>query len=217
MSDGKFITFEGGEGTGKSTQLRLLEKYLENVGISVVTTREPGGTPSGEDIRHLLVNGETNKWKPLTEVLLHYAARHEHITRIIQPTISSGKWVLCDRYTDSTLAYQGFAQHVDFKHITELQKIVVGRFTPNLTIILDLPVEIGLKRAEERDTGGTRYERMGLKFHQTLRESFLKIADDNPERCVVFNANKPEILIEKEIINLVNKRFNLSNPMELGP
>ena len=214
MSDGKFITFEGGEGTGKSTQLRLLEKYLENVGISVVTTREPGGTPPGEDIRHLLVNGETNKWNPLTEVLLHYAARHEHITRVIEPTISSGKWVLCDRYTDSTLAYQGFAQHVDFKYITKLQKIVVGRFTPNLTIILDLPVEIGLKRAEERDTGGTRYERMGLKFHQTLRESFLKIADDNPERCVVFNANKPEILIEKEIINLVNKRFNLSNPLE---
>ena len=214
MSNGKFITFEGGEGTGKSTQLRLLEKYLEDVDISVVTTREPGGTPSGEDIRHLLVDGDTNKWTPLTEVLLHYAARHEHITRVIEPTISSGKWVLCDRYADSTLAYQGFAQHVDFRDITHLYKIVVGRFTPNLTIILDLPVEIGLKRAEKRKAGGTRYERMGLKFHQTLREAFLKIADDNPERCVVFNANKPEISIAKEIFNLVNNRFNLSNPME---
>ena len=214
MADGKFITFEGGEGTGKSTQLRLLEKYLGDAGISVVTTREPGGTPSGEDIRHLLVDGDTNKWSPLTELLLHYAARHEHITKVIQPTISSGKWVLCDRYTDSTMAYQGFAQHVDFKYITELYKIVVGRFTPNLTIILDLPVEIGLKRAEKRNSGGTRYERMGLKFHQTLREAFLRIARDNSERCVVFNANKSEILISNEIINLVNKRFNLSKPIE---
>jgi len=214
MTDGKFITFEGGEGTGKSTQLRLLEKYLKDVGISVVTTREPGGTPTGEDIRKLLVNGDPNKWAPLTEALLHYAARHEHISQVIQPTIASGKWVLCDRFTDSTMAYQGFGQHVDFKCITELHQIVLGGFTPNLTIVLDLPIEIGLERAEKRGTGGTRYERMGLKFHQRLRDAFLMIAEENPERCVVFNANKSIKLTSNAIIDFVSKRFNLPNPME---
>ena len=159
MTKGVFITFEGGEGTGKSTQLRLLEKYLKGLNIPVIATREPGGTSAGELIRELLVNGKTDRWSPLTETLLHYASRYEHITNLIQPAILSGQWILCDRYTDSTFAYQGFSQGVDLKIINQLNKIVTSQLNPNLTIILDLPIEIGLKRAEKRGVDETRYEK----------------------------------------------------------
>lgn len=209
MTKGVFITFEGGEGTGKSTQLRLLEKYLKGLNIPVIATREPGGTSAGELIRELLVNGKTDRWSPLTETLLHYASRYEHITNLIQPAILSGQWILCDRYTDSTFAYQGFSQGVDLKIINQLNKIVTSQLNPNLTIILDLPIEIGLKRAEKRGVDETRYEKMGIPFHQTLREAFLKIASNNPQRCVVINADEKEEVISNRIINLVNERYKL--------
>ena len=210
MTKGVFITFEGGEGTGKSTQLRLLENHLKSINIPVIATREPGGTSAGELIRELLVNGKTDRWSPLTETLLHYASRYEHITNLIQPAILSGQWILCDRYTDSTFAYQGFAQGVDLKIINQLNKIITSQLNPNLTIILDLPIEIGLKRAEKRGIGETRYEKMGRPFHQTLREAFLEIANNNPERCVVINADEKKEVISNRIINLVNERYRLS-------
>ena len=209
MTKGVFITFEGGEGVGKSTQLQLLEIFLIKSAIDVIITREPGGVPSAESIRELLVNGKTDKWKPLTETLLHFAARHEHISKLIQPALDAGQWVLCDRFTDSTTAYQGFAQKIDLDVISNLRKLSVGNLEPHLTIILDLPVEFGLERTKARGTGGTRYERMGIDFHQRLRDGFLKIAENNPERCVIVDANQPIEIISKSIIGLVEERFSL--------
>jgi dTMP kinase len=211
MSTGVFITLEGGEGAGKSTQLKLLEERLVTHEIDIVRTREPGGVPSAETIRDLLVNGETDKWRPLTETLLHFAARHEHISRLVQPALDRGQWVLCDRFADSTLAYQGYAQNIDLETIATLYRLAVGNLKPNLTIILDLPVEVGLERAEDRGIGGTRYEKMGIEFHKRLRVGFLQIAANNPHRCAILDATQSIEEISEYIMALVEERF-LSTP-----
>ena len=211
MTTGIFITLEGGEGAGKSTQLKLLEDRLATRGIDIIRTREPGGVPSAETIRDLLVNGETDKWRPLTETLLHFAARHEHISRLVQPALENGQWILCDRFADSTTAYQGYAQNIELDTISTLYRLAVGNLEPNLTIILDLPVQVGLERAEDRGIGGTRYERMGIEFHQQLRDGFLKIAANNPHRCSVVDATRSIEEISENIMTLVETRF-LSSP-----
>ena len=211
MITGVFITLEGGEGAGKSTQLKLLEERLVTHEIDIVRTREPGGVPSAETIRDLLVNGETDKWRPLTETLLHFAARHEHISRLVQPAIDRGQWVLCDRFADSTTAYQGYAQNIDLETIATLYRLAVGNLEPNLTIILDLPVEVGLERAEDRGIGGTRYEKMGIEFHKRLRDGFLQIAVNNPHRCSILDATQSIEEISEYIMALVEERF-LSTP-----
>jgi dTMP kinase len=190
MTTGVFITLEGGEGAGKSTQLKLLEERLATHEINIVRTREPGGVPSAETIRDLLVNGETDKWRPLTETLLHFAARHEHISRLVQPALENGQWVLCDLETIATL-----------------YRLAVGKLEPNLTIILDLPVQVGLERAEDRGIGGTRYERMGIEFHQRLRDGFLQIAANNPHRCSIVDATQTIEEISENIMALVEARF----------
>ena len=211
MTIGVFITLEGGEGAGKSTQLKLLEERLVTHEIDIVRTREPGGVPSAETIRDLLVNGETDKWRPLTETLLHFAARHEHISRLVQPALDRGQWVLCDRFADSTTAYQGYAQNIDLETIATLYRLAVGNLEPNLTIILDLPVEVGLERAEDRGIGGTRYEKMGIEFHKRLRDGFLQIAANNPHRCSILDATQSIEEISEYIMALVEERF-LSTP-----
>ena len=211
MITGAFITLEGGEGAGKSTQLKLLEERLVTHEIDIVRTREPGGVPSAETIRDLLVNGETDKWRPLTETLLHFAARHEHISRLVQPALDRGQWVLCDRFADSTTAYQGYAQNIDLETIATLYRLAVGNLEPNLTIILDLPVEVGLERAEDRGIGGTRYEKMGIEFHKRLRDGFLRIAANNPHRCSILDATQSIEEISEYIMALVEERF-LSTP-----
>jgi|TARA_B110000116_G_scaffold259514_1_gene261677 dTMP kinase len=211
MITGVFITLEGGEGAGKSTQLKLLEERLATHEIDIVRTREPGGVPSAETIRDLLVNGETDKWRPLTETLLHFAARHEHISRLVQPALDRGQWVLCDRFADSTTAYQGYAQNIDLETIATLYRLAVGNLEPNLTIILDLPVEVGLERAEDRGIGGTRYEKMGIEFHKRLRDGFLRIAANNPHRCSILDATQSIEEISEYIMALVEERF-LSTP-----
>ncbi len=211
MTTGVFITLEGGEGAGKSTQLKLLEERLVTHEIDIVRTREPGGVPSAETIRDLLVNGETDKWRPLTETLLHFAARHEHISRLVQPALDRGQWVLCDRFADSTTAYQGYAQNIDLETIATLYRLAVGNLEPNLTIILDLPVEVGLERAEDRGIGGTRYEKMGIEFHKRLRDGFLRIAANNPHRCSILDATQSIEEISEYIMALVEERF-LSTP-----
>ncbi|MGY9019210.1 MAG: dTMP kinase [Alphaproteobacteria bacterium] len=211
MITGVFITLEGGEGAGKSTQLKLLEERLVTHEIDIVRTREPGGVPSAETIRDLLVNGETDKWRPLTETLLHFAARHEHISRLVQPALDRGQWVLCDRFADSTTAYQGYAQNIDLETIATLYRLAVGNLEPNLTIILDLPVEVGLERAEDRGIGGTRYEKMGIEFHKRLRDGFLRIAANNPHRCSILDATQSIEEISEYIMALVEERF-LSTP-----
>ncbi|MEM7222364.1 MAG: dTMP kinase [Pseudomonadota bacterium] len=181
---GKFITFEGGEGSGKSTQVALLAEHLRAQGRSVVETREPGGCPGAEEIRALLVSGDPGRWEPLSEALLHYAARRQHLSEVVWPALEDGSWVISDRFADSTLAYQGYGQGLAHREIETLYRLVVGARGPDLTLILDLPVEQGLARAEAVQ----RYERMDRAFHERLRQGFLEIAQGAPERCRVIDA-----------------------------
>lgn len=188
MTQGLFITFEGGEGAGKSTQVRRLAERLRNDGAEVVLTREPGGSPGAEAIRELLVNGEPDRWSPLTEALLMNASRRDHIERVIQPALERGAVVLCDRFADSTRAYQGAGGKVDPDFIAQLETAVVGATRPHLTLIFDLPVEEGLKRALGRAGGEDRFESKGAAFHERLRAAYLDIARAEPERCSIIDA-----------------------------
>jgi len=184
---GRLITFEGGEGAGKSTQIRRLAARLEKAGRDVVLTREPGGETGAEDIRKLLVTGEPGRWEPLTEVLLFFAARHNHVMRTIRPALARGAWVLSDRFYDSTLAYQAGAHGVPETVVRQLVDVACGPTRPDLTLILDLPVTEGLARAGARAGDETRFERMGTAFHERLRQAFLAIAAAEPGRCRVVN------------------------------
>jgi dTMP kinase len=199
----RFITLEGGEGAGKTTQIRLLAQRLNESGHRVVTTREPGGAPGAEAIRALLVTGETGRWAPKTEALLHFAAREEHLARTIRPALERGDWVISDRFVDSTMAYQGVAQRLGTKFINELRELVVGDDMPALTLILDLTPETGLARAGRRADGEDRYERMDLEFHRTLRQAFLDIAKNEPERCRVIDAERSEAEVAEAVWSAV--------------
>ena len=207
MAEGRFITFEGGEGAGKSTQVRLLEQDLRAAGCTVVVTREPGGSFGAEAIRALLVSGEVNRWDPWTEALLHSAARRDHLLRTVWPALEKGAWVLCDRFLDSTMAYQGYGHGLDPRGIEQLVCLVMGSFRPHLTLILDLPVEEGLRRAAGRGGGEDRYERMGLDFHRRLRQGFLEIARLEDRRCVVVDATRPADAVQAEVARLVRLRL----------
>jgi dTMP kinase len=200
---GKFITFEGGEGTGKSTQLRGLADRLVDEKFEVVMTREPGGAPGAEDIRHLLVAGDVDRWTPMAEVLLNYAARVTHVEKTIRPALARGAVVLCDRFADSTLAYQGYAGGVPVTTIQSVHRAALGDFFPDLTLVLDLDVAIGLQRAGHRAAGADnkedRFERKGPAYHQKLRDGFLEIARGNPKRCRVIDATGDV----EEVANLI--------------
>jgi dTMP kinase len=187
VTRGRFITFEGGEGAGKSTQLRRLSERLAAEGREVVATREPGGSPGAETIRQLLVTGEADRWSPVTETLLMYAARRDHIERVIGPALARGAWVVCDRFADSTRAYQGAAGGTDLALIAALEAGVLDGARPDLTLILDLPEDAGLARAADRAGAETRFESKGLAFHARLRAAFLDIARAEPDRCVVID------------------------------
>lgn len=209
MTQGHFITFEGGEGSGKSTQITMLEEELRRTGHAVVVTREPGGSRGAEEIRDLLVKGDTDRWAPLTEALLLAAARHEHLERTIRPALAQGTIVLCDRFYDSSMAYQGYAHDLGPDLIESITKIAVGDTHPDLTLIFDLPVEIGLARAGARQDEEDRYERMGDVFHQRLRAAYRDIAARNAERCVLIDANRSIEDVTQEIWALVSNRFEL--------
>ena len=207
---GKFITFEGGEGSGKSTQIKILSARLREYGIDVVETREPGGTPEAESIRELLVTGPADRWTPLSETLLNYAARHAHLETLIRPALKQGKWVVSDRFADSTLAYQGSAAGAGpdiVKAIDTLHDLVVGNTSPDLTFILDLTVEDGLKRAENRGTGENRYENMGAAFHERIRRSFSAIAKRAPGRCVIVDGGPPADKVSVRIWDIARSRW----------
>ena len=188
MAPGRFISFEGGEGAGKSTQVALLAERLRLAGHDVITTREPGGTPGAMHIRRLLVEGSVDRWEPFSELLLHNAARHEHVQKTIAPALAAGKWVICDRFADSTMAYQGQAQNVDRSFVVRVNRAAAGDIWPDLTIVLDLAVADGLARARKRSDVEDRYERMGTAFHERIRHAFLEIANDEPYRCRVIEA-----------------------------
>jgi dTMP kinase len=208
MAAPRFITLEGGEGAGKSTQQQRLAARLTAEGIKTISTREPGGAAGAEAIRTLLVTGDLARWSPLGETLLHFAARQEHLTHTIRPALARGEWVICDRFIDSTFAYQGAAQGLAADTIATLGKMVVGATMPDLTLILDLPVEAGLARATTHG-GEDRYERMGTNFHETLRQTFLDRAKAEPARCAIIDATGSEDDVAARIWQVVTDRHLL--------
>ncbi len=188
MSRGRFITFEGGEGAGKSTQAAILAERLRLRGLEVVLTREPGGSPNAEAVRELVVTGGADRWSPLAETLLMYAARADHLDRTIRPALTRGAWVVCDRFSDSTRAYQGAGGGVAVEVIDAIDAEVVGADQPDLTLIFDLPVEVGLERAFGRDMFQARFESKGAEFHERLRQRFLALAARDRARYAVVDA-----------------------------
>ncbi|MDE2376963.1 dTMP kinase [Bradyrhizobium sp.] len=188
---GRFITFEGGEGSGKSTQIRKLAERLDAARLKTIVTREPGGSPGAEIMRHLVLSGMGKLLGPDAETLLFAAARDDHVRSVIQPALNQGTWVLCDRFSDSTRAYQGSLGSVPAGLINAMQRVTIGDLKPDLTIILDLPVEVGLQRAAARrgKDAPDRFEAEDLQFHRNLREAYRKIAADDPERCVLVDAD----------------------------
>lgn len=210
MSDasrGRFITLEGGEGAGKSTQIARLKSWLEARGHTVVATREPGGSPGAEMIRKLLVEGPVERWDGITEALLHFAARREHLRSTVWPALKRGDWVVSDRFADSTLAYQGHGHGVERRIFEQLYAVAVGEFRPDLTLILDLPVETGLARASKRRGSETRYESLPRDFHDRVRAGFLQIAAQDPDRCVVIDATEDVDATAAAIARAVGQRL----------
>ena len=211
VTRGRFITFEGGEGAGKSTQARLLVERLQAAGLTVVMTREPGGSEGAEALRPLLVTGDRDRWTPTAETLLMYAGRSDHLTRLIRPALEAGTWVVCDRFSDSTRAYQGAGGGVDPAFIEAIEAEVVGADKPDLTLIFDMPVEVGLERAFGRDMFEARFESKGLEFHERLRAEFLRIASREPQRCARIDASGSLEAVATDVWAAVSSR------LEVGP
>jgi dTMP kinase len=207
-----FISFEGGEGSGKTTQIRRLESWFRQRGREVVVTREPGGSPGAEEIRNLLLTGDPGRWDAVTEALLMFASRRDHVERTIRPALAEGKVVLCDRFAVSSVAYQGFGHGLGAEFIRNLWQIAIDGFKPDLTLIFDLPVEVGLERAGARfaniSAAEDRFERMGTEFHQRLRNGFIEIARKNPERCEIVDANGDIDLVCERMISVVSNRLS---------
>lgn len=206
---GRFITFEGGEGTGKSTQIKKLADRLKAARMRTLVTREPGGSPGAEIMRHLVLSGMGKLLGPEAETLLFAAARDDHVRTVIEPALNRGAWVLCDRFADSTRAYQGSLGQVSAGLINAMQRVTIGDLKPDLTIILDLPVEIGLQRAAVRrgSDAPDRFEGEKLSFHQGLREAYRKIAEDDPDRCVLIDANSDPDTVAGRVWNALRDRL----------
>ena len=198
---GKFITFEGGEGTGKSTQAGLLANKLESLGLGVLLTREPGGSPGAEIIRHVLLSGAAKPLGADAEAMLFAAAREDHVRCTIEPALAAGKWVVCDRFADSTRVYQGALGQVDRRLIKGLERVSIGDLLPDLTLILDVPVDVAIERLALRrgDAVPDRFEAENVEFHEKLREAFRALAADEPERCVIIDASVPRVQVAKDI------------------
>jgi dTMP kinase len=207
---GKFITFEGGEGTGKSTQAAMLALRLEALGLAVHLTREPGGSPGAEIIRHVLLSGAAKPFGPDVEAMLFAAARDDHVRCTILPALDIGKWVICDRFTDSTRVYQGILGQVDQRLIKGLERVSVGDLAADLTLVLDVPVERGLERVKLRRGGAKpdRFEAENVEFHQKLRQAYLAIAAAEPDRCVVIDASEAKEAVARKIWNAVGARLD---------
>ena len=206
MKTGKFITFEGGEGSGKSTQARLLAERLGARGLDVVATREPGGSPFAEAVRRLLLDPATPRHSALSEALLFYAARADHIAEVIRPALANGRWVISDRFSDSTRVYQGYAGTLDLKTIDALEAIVVAPTHPDLTLVIDMPADAGLARAAARrnlqspqNSRPDAYEGRDMAYHERLRKGFVAIALAEPQRCRLIDGRGSE----REVADLV--------------
>ena len=206
MFKGKFITIEGCEGTGKSTQVKLLEKNLKKK-IKIKSTREPGGSFGAEQIRKLIFKSKKQSWSPITEALLHISARSDHLEKTIKPNLKKGSWVICDRFRDSTIAYQGYGNGLKLNVLEIIQDSIFNKFHADITIILDMDVNKCLKRVKKRKSGIQKYEKMNINFHKKVRNGFLKIAEKNKKRCFVLNADDNPIKINKKILEIINKKF----------
>jgi len=204
----RFITLEGGDGSGKSTQIKRLAAELKKRRIDAIATREPGGSPGAEDIRNLVLNGDPDRWDSLTEALLMFAARANHVSHTIKPALMTKKWVICDRFTDSTYAYQGAGHGLARETIRRMEALVLGDFRPDLTLILDIPVEQGLARTGGR-TRDMRFEAFDTDFHERMRQCYLTIARKDPMRCEVIDASQDEDAVAKAIWQAVAKRYKL--------
>ena len=206
---GKFITFEGGEGTGKSTQAAMLALKLESLGMGIKLTREPGGSPGAEIIRHVLLSGGAKPFGPDAEAILFAAARNDHVRCTIQPALDAGQWVISDRFVDSTRVYQGVLGEVDGRLIKALERVSVGNLRSDLTLVLDVPIEIGLQRAAGRRKGSDpdRFEAETAEFHERLRQAYLTLAAAEPERCVIIDASAPKMMVAKQIWQAVKTRL----------
>ena len=206
---GRFITFEGGEGSGKSTQIKLLAERLALKNLRAIVTREPGGSPGAEIIRHLILSGMCKLLGAEAETMLFAAARDDHVHSVIAPALAQGVWVLCDRFADSTRAYQGKVGHVDPKLLDALERVTIGALKPDLTVILDLPVEIDMKRAAARrgNEAPDRFEAEDIGFHQKLREAYLQIAADDPERCELIDATGAPEQVSANVWNAVRNHL----------
>ncbi|WP_315811027.1 dTMP kinase [Bradyrhizobium sp. SZCCHNR2028] len=206
---GRFVTFEGGEGAGKSTQIKMLADHLQKEGVRLVLTREPGGSPGAEIMRHLVLSGMGRLLGPEAETLLFAAARDDHVRNVILPALNQGSWVLCDRFFDSTRAYQGSQGKVAPDVLNAMQRVTIGDLKPDLTLILDIPVEIGLKRAGARRGAGTpdRFEGEDIKFHKGLRDAFHKIAAEDPRRCVLIDATASAETVSQLVWDAVRERL----------
>lgn len=204
---GKFITLEGGDGSGKSTQARLLAAFLEEQGINVILTREPGGAAGADEIRQLLLTGDPDRWDGAEETLLFYTARLNHLRLTVKPALEKGVWVISDRFADSTMAYQGYGNQLGPENVQKIHEVTVGSFEPNLTCILDLDVEVALKRTQGRSHDEDRFERMKIDFHQRMRLGFKEIAAKNTHRCVMIDAAGEPDAIQSELQKVVSSRL----------
>jgi dTMP kinase len=209
-----FITFEGGEGSGKSTQSKMLLEYLNKDNLNeqnktAILTREPGGSPEAEKIRELLVTGKQDRWDKISETLLFYAARRNHVENLIKPALAQNKIVICDRFNDSTIAYQGYGHGCSLDVIKNLENIAVANFKPNITFIIDITPEEGLRRAEARlfnsNSNENRFEKLGLQFHKDIRRGFHQIAEDEPDRCRIIDGHNSPENIHEQIIKILQK------------
>lgn len=207
---GRFITFEGGEGSGKSTQAGILANRLARAGRPVFATREPGGSPLAEEIREALLSGRVAEYGPLAEAVMFSVARADHVDHAIRDALQQGKWVVCDRFIDSTRAYQGATGGVPRPLINALERLTVGALSPDITFILDIPVEEGLARAQARADGAEpdRFEGQELMMHERVRRAFLDIAEEEPGRCIVVDASQPEAMVAEDVWEAVLQRLN---------
>jgi dTMP kinase len=210
MSRGRFITFEGGEGAGKTTQVGLLVAALERARIPARATREPGGSPGGEAIRRLLLEGDGDRWDAAGEALLLVAARSDHVARLIAPSLSQGIWVVSDRFADSTLAYQGYGRGLALEDLATLHRFALGSFAPDLTVILDLPAEVGLARATARASDDDRFERLDRAFHERLGQGFRQIAAHDSARCLLIDGSSDPQTVHRAVLDAVEGRLRVT-------
>ena len=208
VETGRLITFEGGEGAGKSTQVSILVERLRSAGRHAIATREPGGSPAAEDIRETLLSGKVKQFGPFAEALLFSIARQDHIDTVISDALARGQWVVCDRFLDSTRAYQGATGGVPAPVISALERLTLHGIMPNLTIVLDIPVEEGLARMARRRGAPDRFESQDIAQHERIRKAFLDIAEEEPGRCVVIDARKPEALVAEDVWEAVAERLS---------